>query len=205
MRKIRSSGNTDASVSLSSRRAREVTSERLLDDDPAAFVEADRGETSCDLREHRRGDRHVVHGVARVVPIQCRPERLPGGRVRVVALDEVEAATQRVERGGIGVRVGGDDRVTGVGTERLVRPVTSCDPDHRNVEHAVLLEAVERREQLALGEIASGAEQDESVGTWLSRVDHRLDSVRSRCPPNPARIADSTRSAVFERPRELNR
>ena len=57
MRKMRSSGNTACSVCVQLLRAGQVAAERLLDHDPAALVEPDRGQRVGDLG-------NIVGGIA---------------------------------------------------------------------------------------------------------------------------------------------
>ena len=213
MRKMRSSGKISCSVRFSSMRRLEVAPERLLDDDAAALVEPDRRQLLGDGREHVRRDRHVEHGDlasrswSSVSASDCHVVRR-----RVVALDEVEPPAHVVDDGLVGVLDVGDDRLPGVGPEVVVGPVAAGDADDRHLQLAAPHEVVERREQLALGEVAGGAEQHEGVGRAAgARAVVSCASVigwtpfRSTWPPNPARIADSTLSATSARPRELKR
>ena len=94
-------------------------------------------------------------------------ELLPGGTVGVVALDQVEVLHQPIDHGWVGILDRLDDRRAGVLAERLVGPVAAGHADHRELELTVPFEVVERREQLALGEIAGGAEQHQRVGGRL--------------------------------------
>ena len=55
----------------------------------------------------------------------------------------------------------------GVLAEARVGPVAPGHADDRDAEHAVAFEVVERREQLALRQVAGGAEEDQDVGLCL--------------------------------------
>jgi hypothetical protein len=72
---------------------------------------------------------------------------------------------------GVGDRL--QDRVVRVLAERLVGPVAAGHTDHGDAQDAAVLELVQRGEQLALGEVAGGAEEHEGVGGGLMRADHR--------------------------------
>ena len=99
-------------------------------------------------------------------------------------------------------------RLPGVAAEVVVGPVAARHADDGHLQLAAPHEVVERREQLALGQVAGRAEQDEGVGRRLLPIAASLIgtlSLRSTWPPKPARIADSTLSATSDRPRELNR
>ena len=173
MRKMWSSGNTACSVLFSSIADVEVAAERLLDHDAAAVVEADRGELVGDRREHRRRDRHVEHGQLRLVPCRaCRASSFHVASVGVVALDEVHPFAQLVDHGRVGVVDVLDDRLAGRASRKSssvqslrATPITGTWSAPRRSQ------PVERREQLALGEVAGGAEQHEGVGVGLVGVD----------------------------------
>ncbi len=63
-------------------------------------------------------------------------------------------------------------------TEVGVAPLRATDADDGNVEPPVALQLVERRQQLAPGQIPAGAEQDQDVAAVRGgdRRGHRLSS-----------------------------
>ncbi len=142
----------------------EVSTEGLLDDDAAPPVETDGRQRLGHGREHRRRDRHVVDGNFRLVLVEAVLERLPRRRVGVVALDQVEPIAEPLEHVIVDLLHVLADRVGGVLPEVVVRPVATGDADDRHLELVAALHVVERREQLALSQVAGGAEQDEGVG-----------------------------------------
>jgi hypothetical protein len=79
-------------------------------------------------------------------------------------LDEVEPLHQPAQHGLLHLRHGGLDRRRRLFAEDVIGPIAAGDADDRQVELATILHVVQRREQLALGEIAGGAEQHEGVG-----------------------------------------
>jgi hypothetical protein len=64
------------------------------------------------------------------VLVEGEAQRLPGGRIGVVALDQVEPLHQRLDRRGLGVGDRLQDRVVRVLAERLVGPVAAGHADH---------------------------------------------------------------------------
>jgi hypothetical protein len=88
------------------------------------------------------------------------------------------------------------DALARVLDELLEAPAGARHADHRHLELAAPRDqALERRKDLAVGEVAGGAEEDEGVGCAVARaVVHESSFFVSPCPPNPARIADSTGS-----------
>ena len=102
-------------------------------------------------------------------------EHLERGAVGVVAGDEPEARGEPGERVVIDARVladGGDHRVAGVLAERLVVPRAAGHADDREVvgQLAVALELIERRHQLALGQVAGCSEEHERVSGLCHQV-----------------------------------
>src|SRR5688572_8192483 len=81
------------------------------------------------------------------------------------------------------------------------------DADHGNVELAVLHEALERRKNLLVREVARDAEDHERIRLFPGHgVLYRLGAPgRSTWPPNSWRIADSNRFAKSSWLRELKR
>jgi hypothetical protein len=157
---------------IEGRRALEVVAERLLDHDaserPVGLArETGVAETVDDDRELRRRDAEVVEDVAGrpragLGLLETARERGVGGRVVEVAGDPVQ---QRREALPLGVRDGRSG-------ERLApRPhlravalvaagVASADADQRETsgQETPEIEVVERRDELAAGEIALSAE-----------------------------------------------
>ena len=74
--------------------------------------------------------------------------------------------SRAAKRSNVGVvdRLGGGDRGAGVLAQVVDAPVVDRHADDRAVEHAALLEPVERPEGHHLGEVAGDAERDEHVG-----------------------------------------
>ena len=134
MRKMRSSGKTLCSVSLSSRADCQVAPERLLDDDPAPLVQPDRRQRLGDRREHVGRDRHVVHGRLRPAPVERGGQRLPrrraprsrpGSRSSRPHMSVDDLPRRRPRRWpAIGL--------AGVGPEVVVGPVAAGDADDRD-------------------------------------------------------------------------
>ena len=94
---------------------------------------------------------------------RCRRSRRPRGR-----------GGHRASRSSAAMASGlaAEDGVVGVLAEGLVGPVAAGHADHRAPSGAVPLHVVERREQLALREVAGGAEQHQDIGFRL-HADHR--------------------------------
>ena len=101
------------------------------------------------------------------MPVERGAQLVPGVLVGVVALDEVESRAERVDDGRIGTVDVLGDRLVGVLAELVVGPVAAGHADHGHLQHARAFELVQRREQLALGEVAGGAEQHECIGVGL--------------------------------------
>jgi hypothetical protein len=142
-------------------RGGDVVAERLLDDDAGAVHTARLGELVHDQFEHHGRDGKVVR-------------RPPGGtelfadglerrRVLVVAIDVAQQAAQLTERRGIepSVLLGA---VLGTGLELFEVPAGLRHADDRHVEVAAFHHRLQRREDLLVREVASGAVENESVG-----------------------------------------
>ena len=87
--------------------------------------------------------------------------------------------------------------------EGRVVPVAAGDAHHRHLQQAMQFHAVQRGEQLALAQVAGGAEQHERIGHGLlGGGAHVVPFFTSWWPPNPARIALSTLWATSPRSRE---
>ncbi len=144
----------------------EVVAEGLLDHHPRVLGQTGLGEPldrhpeegGRDLQIEDRGPRSLDVG----------GEALVGVGLGEVALDVGEAFRQAVEDLRVGLLPGrGLDRLAGVLTKVLLRPVVEGDADDRAVEQAPGLEPVERVEGHHLGQIAGDAEADEDVGGAL--------------------------------------
>ena len=130
----------------------EVVAERLLDDDPAVLGETGVREALHDRREQAGRDLEVEHRGLRVAHRRTDPRvgRVVGEVALHVAEPRGEAREDRlVER-----FPGGDDRRPSALDELVDRPVIDRDPDDGAVEHAALLEPVERPERHHPGQVA---------------------------------------------------
>ena len=96
----------------------------------------------------------------------------------------MEAAADVVECRRLGVGVGGQHGLAGVGAEGLVVPVVAGHAEHRHLELAPAGELVERREELALGEVAGRTEEHQRVGGSCGHAPMLAD--RSRAVATPA-------------------
>ena len=152
--------------------AAKVATERLLDHDAAALVEADRRQRLGDRREHRGRNRHVEHGDLARVLVERAQQRVPRIGIAVIALDQVEPLHHRLDDIGVGVGLGLEDGFASIFAERLVGPVAAGDADDRDVQLAVALQVIQRGEQLSLGEIARGSEQHQGVSGRLCTASH---------------------------------
>ena len=165
MRKMWSSGKTSCSIAFSSIGRLQVAAERLLHHDPAPLVETDRGQRLGHRREHRRRDGHVEHGDL----------RLGAGRACRAGRSTSPRRSSRPARGRSACR-GGDHRlasasatcspIASLAWSRKSSSVQSlrATPITGNVQRPRCSQLVEGREQLALGEVAGGAEQHQRVG-----------------------------------------
>jgi len=160
----------------------QVATERLLHHDAAALVEAHRSQRLRHGGEHGGWNGHVEDGVLALVLVQRLGQVGPRLRVGVVALDEIESRQQRVDDGRLRVGDAGQDGVVRVLAEAFIVPVAASHPDHRHREVAVVFQAVQRREQLALAEVAGGAEQHQRVGRRLAGGGAHCCSFTSPCP-----------------------
>ena len=188
----------------------EVAPERLLDDDPAPpavvllVVEAAPTELADDLRERRRLGRQVEQQVgARLVlqvhPLETLRERVEGGVVAEVApvvrdpLEELALHLRLELDPAVGVERPGD-----VLAERrvVVRPPPDGEEPPVGGQEVRPPELGERREDLAVGQVAGRPEQDDDVG-----IRHPLEAealpqrVRVRGAPTGACACRRARAA----------
>jgi hypothetical protein len=104
-------------------------------------------------------------------------ERLERRRIVVVAVDIFHEADELVERRGVEAAVL-LEAVLHAGAELLVVPARLGDADDRNVEMGALQHRLQRREDLLVGQVPGGSEEDQGVG---ARGVHRyLPSFFSR-------------------------
>src|SRR5262249_3494490 len=136
-----------------------------------------------------------------------------GGGIVVVAVD----VSQQADQFGEGLRVEASvfsEAVLGASAELVQRPARFGDADDGDVEITAPDHFLQGGEDLFVGEVAGGAEEDEGVGK--RRVLRRIvagGGVRGGCsahfcstwPPNSKRMAESRRSAKSASPRELKR
>src|SRR5262249_5618723 len=77
--------------------------------------------------------------------------------------------------------------------QALERPAAARDPDDRHVEVTATRHRVQRREDLLVGEVAGGAEEDERVRAWCLHVRGPSSILghpeRSGAIPAPARAS----------------
>ena len=171
----------------------------------APLVQPDLAELLDDQPEQRGRDGEVVRrplGGAELLA-----DGLEGRRVLVVAVDVAQQAAQLVERRGIEPAVL-LEAVARPGPELVEVPAGLGHADDRHVEVAALHHRLQRREDLLVGQIAGGAEEDQGVGMGFAHRDLLSPSLAggfSRCPPNSKRIADSSLSWKSASPRELKR
>jgi hypothetical protein len=116
-------------------------------------------------------------------------QRAEGLDVAVVAVDIAERVGERDERAVV-VHAAAVllDAVASTLAEVVDAPVRRRHPDHWHCELPALRHGVERREDLLVGEVAGGAEEDQRVGG-------RAQDDFSRWPPNCLRMADWSRFA----------
>jgi hypothetical protein len=139
----------------------QVVAERLLDDDPGAGGTAGRVQLSDDGAEQARRDREVVCG--RLGVAERRAESGERGRIPIVSVD----VPQQRQEGGKGRLVD----ATAVFLQARARPVVQLldrparpgHPDNRSGEVVTLDHALQRGEDLLVGEVARGAEEDQRV------------------------------------------
>ena len=179
MRKIAVSSKAPSRIRLSSRAEARSRAERLLDDDAGAVGAARLAELLDDQPEQHGRDGEVVRGP--LGGAELLAEGLERRRVLVVAVDVAQQAAQLVERRGIEPAVL-LEAVLGAGLELVEVPAGLGHADDRHVEVAALHHRLQRREDLLVGQIAGGAEEDQGVGVGLGSS--RCPAGFSRWPPN---------------------
>ena len=227
MRKTWLSRKTPATTVCSSRARAQVGAERLLDHDAhvgvRGAVEAGALDLLDDDREELRRGREVVGAVERlarllVEHVERRAQRLVALGVVEVGGDVLDVLQQPVEHRVVGRAARElDDRLAALAREVVVALLAPGDADQLEAlrQRALVREVVERGEQLAVREVAGGAEDDERGGRdrqALEPFDERVllglgggrgvdghrsqppPAVRSTAwPPNWPRSAASTR------------
>ena len=98
---------------------------------------------------------------------QLSPQTLEGSRVAVVAIDITQQCGELREGGGVDAAVA-LETVPGAGLELLEAPAGPGHPDDRQVEVAAADQGLEGREDLPIGEVTRGAEEDKGVGALAS-------------------------------------
>ena len=113
-------------------------------------------------REQRGRNGQVVQRVR--TARQGDPQSLIGRRVTVVAGDEVQPGFQPRQRGSIGTRVGRQRRLAHPAGECLPVQCGPGHPYHRQVDLAASEQHLQRRKNLAEGQVAAGPENHQRVG-----------------------------------------
>src|SRR5262245_25155804 len=132
-------------------------------------------------------------------------ETLEGGRLAIIAVDVAEETHQLGEGGGIESAVR-RHTVAGPRLKLLEIPPRLRHPDDRDGEIAVPRHGLQGREDLLVGEVAGGPEEDEGVGVRRRHHAPLAGSAGfSRWPPNSYRMADRSLLAKSASPRELKR
>ena len=144
--------------------AGQVATEGLLHDHPGAPGQPVLLQLGDHGGEQGRRDGQVVRGGRRTGSVQPAGELLVGGVHEVVALDVLQPRAERLNRG----RVDPTADVQCQGLRRplaqaRVVPVTQGHPDDRDPEPTLVLQLVQRREQLLERQVPRGAEEDEGV------------------------------------------
>jgi hypothetical protein len=187
----------------------EIGAERLLGDHPRALAET----VGADLLDRAFGrlrrQREIEEQLGVGVELLPSPLDLLGERVEAVAdAGEAERLGEPVQRLGLGrIAAGLVDRLTGELAELLLtdRPAGGAD-DAEALRHQPTLREVEHpRQQLALGEVAGGAEEDDHLvlrrrHRLLLSGRHRLEPMLlRRWPPKPtaARVTTPPRSTEW--------
>src|SRR5262249_52349420 len=122
-----------------------------------------------------------------------------GSLVGIIAVDVTQEGAQLLEGAAIEAAVM-REAVPGACAELLDRPCGLGDADDGYVQEASFDQRLQRRKNLFVGEIARGAEEDQGI-----RTRRRRHECFSLWPPNPNRIAASTRSAKSASPRDAKR
>ena len=212
-------------------RRRKIGAERLLDDDAAPSAvdlthEARFAEMVRDRTERGRRGREIEQSVA--VGAECAGGRVHCarqagiGRGIVEITAQVRKPPQQIVDDLLIDRRGGElaQRVVHARAERVIRHLAAGDADDGKAVRQQPRdgEIIERWHQQTFGQVAGRAEDHEGArigltrrrlrGThprWRRNVHHVRSFFGSTCPPNPLRIAESTRSEKLASSRERNR
>ena len=142
----------------------EVAAEGFFNDDAGVGATAGFGEVFSDGRKEAGWDGEVVERCLGVA--QLLADLLEGVQVGVVAVDVAEQVHEFFK--GVFVQAAVlFERVLGAGFEVIEVPAGLGDADDGNIEAFVLDEALQGGEDLFVGEIAGGSEEDEGVGLLL--------------------------------------
>ena len=198
MRKMASSGKAAPCDAVELARGGEVAPEGLLDDHARLCRQPGPGQPLDHGRKQRRRYGQVMCRPAR--PAQGRLQCGEGRRVLVVAADVLQQGQQPLQRRPVRSGAVVLDALPGMGTQARDGPVRRGHADHRHVEHTAPAQGVQRREDLLVGQVAGGAEDDQGVGGGRSRgmvLVHFRPShpVRRRASRRGRRIHGASRRA----------
>ena len=218
MRKMWSSAEDLVEGLVQFDRRLQVASERLLDDDPTALVQADGSELRRDGGEHGRRDRHVEHGdqsscagrAWRAARSRCsrRSSRPARGRVaRTASRRRPDRARRCARRSTRGRARRKSSSVQSLRATPITGTFSTPDRSSRysagnNLRTARSPVAPNSTSASASGWLVCIRPVSMCVAVADGWSAHRVVSFVSTWPPKPARIADSTWSATSERPRD---
>src|SRR6185369_1720837 len=152
--------------------------------------------------EHAGRDGEVVERPLAVAQPLFEP--LVSGGLAVVAVDVAQQLGELGEGVGVGAAAVLGDALPRTFDELVAIPAGARNADHRHGHPAALHQALQGGEDLLVGEVAGGAEEDEGV-RLRALLGHYLASFFSTCPPKPKRMAESTRFWKSSSPREAKR
>ncbi len=132
------------------------------------------------------------NSAGRCARAQFLAQRLERGRVVVIAVHVAQQAAQLVKRRRIESAVF-LQAVLRPGLELVQVPARLGHADDRHVEIAAFHHRLQRREDLLVGQVAGGPEEDQRVGMGCVHDAFYLPAF-SRCPPKPKRMAESSLS-----------
>ncbi len=185
MRKIADSSKTEWRVALRARAEARSRPKGFSTTTRASLEAARLGEALHDGREDARRDGEIVGRAARGAELLAQRRVGPG--VVVVAVDVAQPGDEPLERRRVEAAVL-LDALAGASPELLESPARLRDPDDRHVETSAPAHRLQGGEDLLVGEVASGAEEDERVGPLWGF--HRPRYL------HPTRIAEHGRRAL---------